>query len=138
MRYVALAVFAAHVLIETIFGLRGFLAGAFSWQAGVDVTGLEAQISGSARFLAAGLLALAALGAWGLFVAGVASSAGRAVAAILALFHLVGVLGVALTAMEHAGFAGTTNAQGAVLIHGVLGIGFLVVAVLHGRMRAAG
>ena len=98
---------------------------------------IAAQISGSARFLTSGLLALAALGAWVLFVAGVASTAGRAVAAILALFHLLGVLGVVLTAMEHAGFAGTTNAQGAVVIHGVLGLGFLVVALLHGRLRAS-
>lgn len=138
MKYFAIAVFGLHVFIETVFGVRGFLAGAFSWQAGADLGDLEAQISGSARFLTSGLLALAALGAWGLFVAGVASSAGRAVAAVLALFHLLGVIGVALTAMEHAGFAGTTNAQGAVLIHGVLGIGFLLVAVLHGRMRAVG
>lgn len=44
-------------------------------------------------------------------MAGVASSAGRTVAAILALFRLLGVLGVVLTAMEHEGFTGTTNAQ---------------------------
>lgn len=133
MRVFAIAVFALHVLAETAFGLRGFLSGAFSWQAGVDVGAFAAQISGSARFLASGLLALALLGLLVLVGSGVRSETGRVAAIVLAAFHLVGVLGVLLTGLDAPGFLATLNAQGALGIHALLGLGFLLVAV---RRRA--
>jgi hypothetical protein len=136
LRYFAFAVFGLHVVAETVFGLRGFLAGGFSWQAGVDVGALAPQIAGSARFLASGLLTLAVLGAWVVFRAGVGSAAGRAVAVILAFFHCLGAFGIVMTAASYDGFLSTTNAQGAFGIHALLGAGFGLVALLHGRIRA--
>lgn len=133
MRYFAVAVFALHVLAETVFGLRGYLSGSFSWQAGVDVGALAPQIAGSARFLASGLLTLAALGAVTLWM-GVGTLMGRAVAGLLAIFHLIGAAGIALTAQSYPQMWDTANTIGALSIHGVLGLGFVGVFVLHGAI----
>ncbi len=135
MRYFALAVFALHALIEMTFGANAFLSGAFSSQSAEEVANQAAHIASAARFLGVALFSIGLLGALTLFVLGVASQAGRWMAGVLAFFHLVGVAGVFVTNASFPGFLSQTNAIGALVIHGLLGLGFVVVVLRHGAIR---
>jgi hypothetical protein len=70
-------------------------------------------------------------------VRGVGSDFGRIAAGLLAFFHLAGVGGVVVTAQSYPEMWGTANALGAMAIHGVLGLGFVAVLVVHRRLGAA-
>ncbi len=131
MRIFALIVFALHALAEMVFGASAFFSGAFSSQTAEQLAAQPANIASSARFLGAALFSLGLLGALTIFVIGVGSSAGRAVAGVLFAFHGIGVAGVFLTNAAYPGFLAQTHAQGALGVHLVLALGFLVVLVRH-------
>ena len=134
MKIFAVAVFAIHALAELAFGANAFLSGAFSSQGAEEIAAQPAHIASSARFLGAALIALGLLGAVTLLRPGVASPAGRMVAGVLAAFHGIGVAGVFVTASAHPGFLSQTFAQGALGVHLVLAIGFLMVWGMHRRL----
>jgi len=136
MRYFALAFFALHALIEMTFGANAFLSGAFSSQSAEEVASQVPHIASAARFLGVALFSIGLLGALTLFILGVASQAGRWMAGVLAFFHLVGVAGVFVTNASFPGFLSQTNTIGALVIHGVLGLGFVAVVLWHGSIRA--
>lgn len=136
MRFVALAVFSLHTLAELVFGASAFLSGAFSSQTPEQLAAQPANIASSARFLGAALFSLGLLGAATIFLIGVATPAGRVIAAVLAAFHAIGVAGMFLTNAAFPGFLGETYAIGALAIHGVLALGFIVVAADHSRIAA--
>ncbi len=131
MRLFALTVFALHALAEMAFGANALLSGAFSSQTAEQLATQPANIASSARFLGAALFSLGLLGALTILVIGVGSAAGRVVAGVLFAFHGVGVAGVLMTNAAYPGFLGQTHAQGALGVHLVLALGFLVVLVRH-------
>ena len=89
------------------------------------------HLAAAARFLGAALVALGVLGAVVLIGPGVRSEMGFWVALVLAVFHGVGCLGVVVTARAHPGFMGQTHARGALIVHLVLAVGFLVSVLVH-------
>ena len=135
MRYVALAIFSLHALIEMAFGANAFLSGAFSSQSAEEVASQAPHIASAARFLGAALFSIGLLGAVTVLIFGVASQAGRWIAGVLAVFHLVGVAGIFVTNASFPGFLSQTNTTGALVIHGVLGLGFVLVVLRHGAIR---
>lgn len=134
MRIFAVSVFALHAVLEMLFGLSALYAGAFTSQSAEEVAAQAPHIASSARFLGSALFALGVLGALTFLGPGVGSPTGRLVALVLFVFHGVGTLGVFLTAAAHPSFLGQTHAIGALSIHLVLALGFLLVWLGHKRI----
>ncbi len=130
----AIVVYALHSLAELAFGTRAFLSGSFSSQSREEVSSQPPHLAGSARFLGAALIALGFLGAVVLLGPGVGSATGKMIAAVLALFHIVGVAGVLATGHLSPGYLAQTHARGAMIVHLVLGLGFLIVTLGHGAI----
>ena len=131
MWIIVFIVFLLHSLAEIGFGLRAFLTGSFSSQPAEEAVQQPSHLAAAARFLGAALVALGVLGAVVLIGPGVRSEMGFWVALVLAVFHGVGCLGVVVTARAHPGFLGQTHARGALIVHLVLAVGFLVSVLVH-------
>lgn len=127
MKQVAIIVFALHALAELLFGARSFLSGTFSSQTAEEIAALSPQVMISIRFFGAALMSIGLLAVVTLLSIGVATRAGRIIAAVLAFFHIVGLGGVLFTGAGFPEVLTTTQTAGAVVIHGVLALGFLGV-----------
>jgi len=127
-------VFLLHSLAEIAFGLRAFITGSFSSQSSDETMHQPANLAAAARFLGAALIALGLLGALVLAGPGVGSDMGFWVAVLLAVFHGIGSLGVVATARANPGFLRETHARGALTVHMVLALGFVMSAILHNQL----
>ncbi|MEL6573966.1 MAG: hypothetical protein AAFQ64_20150 [Pseudomonadota bacterium] len=128
MRSFALTVFAIHTLFELAFGASIFLAGASSSATPDMVAAQPVAITISFRFMGSALIALGVLGGLVIFGPGVASVTARVIAVGLATFHALGTAGSLFTASPTFEAYTSPLALGAVVLHGVLALGFVVIA----------
>lgn len=127
MKFFAIAVFVLHSLAEITFGVSNFLSGSSSSLTPEQTEALTGAMVNSYRFLGVALFSLGLLGLAVIFGPGVQSVTGWLVAGVLMLFHALGCVGVFMTNAAHPGLLGSGFAQGALAIHGVLAVGFLIV-----------
>ncbi len=127
MKYFALAVFILHSLAEITFGASNFLSGSSSSLTPEQVEALTAPMISSYRFLGVALLSLGLLGVFVIFGPGVQSYTGRLVAGLLAIFHSLGCIGIFITSQSHPEILSTSFAIGALVIHGLLALGFIIL-----------
>ena len=128
MRLFALAVFGIHTLFELAFGLNAFLTGASSSQSAEAIAAQSVELTIAFRFLGSALIALGLMGALVLFVAGVRSATARIVAMGFAAFHGLGALGSLWSAAPDFAVYGQPLSLGALILHGLLALGFAVIA----------
>lgn len=129
MKRFAVFVFAIHVVFELIFGASAYLTGASSSQSAEQIAQQSVQLTIAFRFMGSALIALGVLGAIILFGPGVRSTAARYVAAGFTVFHGLGTIGSLWTAAPGFEVYAAPLALGAVVLHGMLAIGFAVVAL---------
>ncbi len=129
MRAFALAVFAIHTAFELLFGLNALISGASSSQTAEQIAAQSDAMTISFRFLGSALTALGVLGLITIVGPGVRSEAARYIAAGFATFHGLGALGSLYTAAPGFEVYAAPLALGAVVLHGLLAVGFLVVVV---------
>lgn len=128
MKSLALVVFAIHAVLEVVFGLNALISGGFSSLSAEQLANMPPEVRVSARFLGAALLSLGLMGAWVIFWPGVSSPVGRQMALLLAGFHLIGLAGAAFTALFAPALWISFHTWGAMVIHGLLGLGFLTIS----------
>lgn len=128
MRLFALIIFGIHTLFELVFGASAYLSGASSSQTAEAAAAQSVAMTISFRFLGSALIAMGVLGAIVLFRAGVTSVAAKYVAAGFAVFHGLGALGSLYTAAPDFAVYANPLSLGAVVLHGLLAIGFAIIA----------
>lgn len=126
----ALIVFIVHTAFELLFGFSAFKSGASSSQSAEQIAAQPVELTIAFRFMGAALLSLGVLGVLVILGPGVTSDTARLVAMGLAVFHGLGAIGSLWSAAP--GFAAYRKplALGALVVHGALAIGFVVVAAL--------
>ncbi|WP_421723351.1 hypothetical protein [Bauldia sp.] len=130
MRTFAYIVFIIHVVFELIFGASAFLSGASSSQSAEQIAQQSVQVTIAFRFLGSALLALGVLGAVVVFVAGVQSATAKYIAIGFAAFHGLGAVGSLWSAAPTFEVYSQPLALGALVLHGLLALGFAAVALL--------
>ncbi len=129
MKYFALTIFVLHTVFELLFGIGIFMSGASASQSAEQIAAQSTETTISFRFMGAALTALGLLGAIIIFGPGVRSVTARYVAAALAVFHGFGTLGSLYTAAPGFEAYSAPLALGAVILHGLLAIGFIIIAL---------
>ena len=130
MEIFALAVFGVHTIFELLFGASAYLTGASSSQTAEQRAGQGTQMTIAFRFMGSALLALGVLGIFVLFGAGVQSVTAKYVAAGFAVFHGLGALGSLWSAAPTWEAYRKPLTLGALIVHGALALGFVVLALL--------
>lgn len=128
MRLFALIVFVIHTVFEITFGISAYLSGASSSQSPEQIAAQSVSLTIAFRFMGSALLALGILGAIVIFIAGVQSVTARYVAAGFALFHGLGAMGSLWSAAPTFAAYEQTLTLGALVVHGALALGFLIIA----------
>ena len=136
MKTFALAVFITHALFELGFGASVYISGASSSQSADQIAAQSEALTVAFRFMGSALLALGALGALVILGPGVHSATGRITAIGFALFHGLGTAGSLYTAAPTFTVYAAPLALGAVILHGLLAIGFTIVALRHPHTTA--
>lgn len=129
MKYFTIAVFAIHTLFEIAFGLNAFISGASSSQTAAEIANQSAQITIATRFLGSALTAIGVGGLLIIIFAGVQSYTAKLAAIGFAVFHTMGAAGILLTSMSHDDALARTVTQGALTVHALLALGFIVIAL---------
>ena len=125
----ALSVYVIHTLFEFLFGASAFLSGASSSQSKADRAAQPVTLKIAFRFMGSALLALGMLGLVVILGPGVSSDTAKYVAVGLATFHGLGALGSIWTAKPSFDVYKNPMSLGAVCVHGLLAIGFIVIAI---------
>lgn len=126
MKLFAIFLFATHMVFELAFGASAILSGASSSQSAEQIAQQPIQLTIAFRFMGSALIALGVLAAVVLFGSGVGSPTARFVAIGFATFHGLGTLGSLWTAAPTFEVYAEPLALGAVTLHGLLAIGFLI------------
>ena len=129
MNYFALGVFILHTVFELLFGISIFTSGGAASQSAEQIAAQSTELTISFRFMGAALTALGVLGAIVIFGPGVRSATARYVAAGLAVFHGLGTFGSLYSAAPGFEAYDAPLALGAVILHGLLAIAFIVIAL---------
>lgn len=129
MRIFTLTIFIIHTCFEILFGLNAFISGGSSSQSAEQLANQTVQMTISGRFFGSALLALGILGALILFGPGVQSAAAKLVSIGFATFHTLGTIGVLIGASSDPTIFSQFLTLGAFILHGVLAIGFVVIAL---------
>lgn len=129
MQAFALIVFVIHTLFELAFGLRAYLTGGSSSQTAEEIAAQPARATMSARFLGSALTALGLLGLLVLVWAGVTSETARILSVGFLVFHGLGAAGILMAARVDRSVLAPTLSKGALVVHGGLALGFLVLVL---------
>jgi hypothetical protein len=127
MKLFAITVFAVHTIFELLFGLTVFLNGASSSQTAEEIARQSDGVKIAFRFMGSALFSLGVLGAITVFFAGVQSITGTLMAIGFLTFHVLGTLGSLWSAMPSFEVYASPFALAALVLHGLLAVGFMVV-----------
>jgi len=127
MRFLALSVYIIHTLFELVFGVNAYLTGASSSQSAEAIAAQPENLTIAFRFQGAALIALGLMGALVILGPGVRSATARLIAAGFAVFHTLGAIGSLYTAAPTFAAYDSVLSIGAVVLHGVLAVGFWVI-----------
>jgi len=129
MKLFAFVVFGIHMVFELFFGANAYLSGASSSQSAEQIAQQSVQLTIAFRFLGSALISLGVLAAVIVFVAGVQSTTARYAAMAFAVFHGLGAAGSLYSAAPGFEVYQQTLTMGALILHGMLAIGFAVIAM---------
>ncbi len=129
MKLFALTVFGVHMLFELAFGASAFLSGASSSQGAEQIALQSVETTIAFRFLGSALISLGVMAAIIIFFAGVQSVAARYTAIAFVVFHGLGASGSLWSAAPGYEVYQQTLTLGALTLHTLLAVGFLIVAL---------
>jgi hypothetical protein len=129
MKRFATIIFGIHSFFEVLFGMNNYIKGASASQSTEQIATQTVEMAITFRFMGSALTALGILGLLILFKAGVLSKTAKYVAIGFAVFHGLGTLGSLYTAFPNFEIYSQPMALGALILHGMLAIGFTIIAM---------
>ena len=127
MRLLAIGMFGLNTLAELAAGAIMFVRGGASVYSAEQIAEQTFEMAVVARFHASALIALGLMSLLVLVTQGVRSKVAKFVAGGFAMFHLLGCAGIVVSAWGALGALAQPYPLTPFVLHGVLGIGFVVV-----------
>ena len=121
------------MFFELVFGASAYISGASSSQSAAEIANQPVQLSIAFRFFGSALISLGVLAAIIVFVAGVQSKAAKYAAVAFAIFHGLGAAGSLYTSAPNFEVYQQTLVLGALILHGMLAVGFSIIALSSPR-----